>query len=384
MNKNIFEITHKLPNSKARAGILETGHATIETPVFMPVGTQACIKTVGTHEMNEMVCNIMLANTYHIFLRPGEEVLKAAGGLHKFMSWNKSILTDSGGFQVFSLANRCTLSEKGVEFQSHVDGQMRFLSPEITTQFQLDIGSDIAMCLDECPAYPALEADARKSMDLTLRWAERCKKTYEVWLEEHKSQWSPRGVPPLVFGITQGACFPEMRKESAEKTVEIGFPGYAIGGLGVGESKEEMWQFLEGSLAGIPENSPRYLMGIGQPEDMWGAVERGVDMFDCVLPSRNGRNGQAFSYKGRYNITNSIFRSDFGPLDEGCQCVACKNYSRAYLFHLFKAGELLAPRLITLHNLYFMLDLMKKIRTSILNGNFESAKKEFFSTYEQK
>ena len=357
---------------------MQTPHGDIETPVFMPVGTQASVKTQGSEDMIAMDCKILLSNTYHLFLRPGLDTLVKAGGLHKFMSYPGAILTDSGGYQVFSLASRCKLSENGVEFHSHVDGNKRLLTPEITTDFQLGIGSDIAMCLDELPPYPSLKADAEKSMELTLRWAKRCKDSYETFLKKRNGT---AGAPPLLFGITQGANFPELRKESTRRTVEIDFPGYAIGGLGVGETKEEMWSFLEASVEPMPLDRPRYMMGIGMPEDMWEGVERGIDMFDCVLPSRNGRNGQAFTSRGRVNIPNSGYREDFSPLDAACVCPVCKRYSRAYLCHLFRTGELVGPRLVTLHNLWFMLGLLRSIRDAIKNGNFRAEKQKFLAQY---
>lgn len=374
---NFFKVTHQSTENKARAGILETPHGAIETPVFMPVGTQGTVKTMGSEDMVGMGCKILLGNTYHLFLRPGMETLLKAGGLHKFMAYPGAILTDSGGYQVFSLASRCKLSENGVEFHSHVDGQKRLLTPEITTDFQLGIGSDIAMCLDELPPYPSLKADAQKSIELTLRWARRCKTRYENFLEKTGSNPSP-----LLFGITQGANFLDLRKDSSQRTVEIDFPGYAIGGLGVGETKQEMWEFLEASVAPLPSDKPRYMMGIGLPEDMWDGVEKGVDMFDCVLPTRNGRNGQGFTSRGRVNITNAAYKEDFSPLDPDCDCPTCAQYSRAYLCHLFRAGELLGPRLVTLHNLRFMLGLLRSIRKAVIQGNFREEKQKFLAKYD--
>ena len=372
-----FQITHRDTASKARAGILQTAHGPVETPVFMPVGTQGTVKTLGAEDLTAMGAGIILSNTYHLFLRPGLDILKNAGGLHKFMAWPKAILTDSGGYQVFSLAARCRQSEEGVEFQSHVDGVRRSLTPETATSFQLEIGADIAMCLDDCPPYPSLEADARESMEKTLRWAKRCRAAYDRFLAEHPAP----AAPQLLFGIAQGASFLEMRKESTQRMVEIGFPGYAVGGLGIGETKELMWQMLEASLAPMPDAAPHYMMGIGQPEDMWDGVERGVDMFDCVLPTRNGRNGQGFTSVGKVNIANARYREDFSPLDPDCPCPTCASYTRAYLCHLFRAGELLGPRLVTLHNLWFMLRLLRSIRTSIIHDHFHSAKTEFLRKY---
>ena len=380
-----FSISHRDPSSKARAGVLMTPHGPIETPVFMPVGTQGTVKTMGSEDMSAMECKILLSNTYHLFLRPGLETLLKAGGLHKFMAWPGAILTDSGGYQVFSLASRCELSEEGVNFHSHVDGQKRKLTPEIATDFQLLIGADIAMCLDELPPYPSLKGDAEKSMEMTLRWAKRCKGSYEGFLNsKFQVTNSKLEAKPLLFGITQGANFPDLRKESSRRTVEIDFPGYAIGGLGVGETKEEMWQFLEASVEPLPEDKPRYMMGIGMPEDMWDGVERGVDMFDCVLPTRNGRNGQAFTSRGKVNVTNGVYKEDFSPLDPDCSCPTCVQYTRAYLCHLFRAGELLGPRLVTLHNLRFMLGLLRSIRNSIIHGNFRAEKQKFLAQYNPK
>ncbi len=369
----IFSISHRDAGSKARAGVLQTAHGSIETPVFMPVGTQGTVKTMGSEDMERMACKILLGNTYHLFLRPGLDTLLKAGGLHKFMGWPGAILTDSGGYQVFSLASRCKVSEQSVEFHSHVDGQKRVLSPESATEFQLKIGADIAMCLDELPPYPSLRSDAEASMEKTLRWARRCKETYLPFAVGDRV--------PLLFGITQGANFPDLRRESAKRTVEIDLPGYAIGGLGVGETKEEMWAFLEASVEPLPYDKPRYMMGIGQPEDMWEGVERGVDMFDCVLPTRNGRNGQAFTSVGKVNVPNSVYREDFSPLDSACACETCTRYTRAYLCHLFRAGELLGPRLVTLHNLTFMLGLLRTIRNAIIHGNFREEKEKFLSSY---
>ncbi len=372
-----FFISHRDPSSKARAGILRTAHGDVETPVFMPVGTQGTVKTLGSEDLIAMKAGIILSNTYHLFLRPGLDVLKNAGGLHKFMAWPNAILTDSGGYQVFSLAARCRQSEEGVEFASHVDGLRRQLTPEITTRFQLEIGSDIAMCLDDCPPYPTLEADARASMEKTLRWAKRCRTSYDGFLAENPA----KGVPQLLFGISQGASFLDMRRESTQRMVEIGFPGYAVGGLGIGEPKELMWQMLEASVSTMPDEAPHYMMGIGLPEDMWDGVERGVDMFDCVLPTRNGRNGQGFTSVGKVNVPNARYREDFSPLDPNCKCPVCSSYGRAYLCHLFRAGELLGPRLVTMHNLWFLLGLLRQIRQSIIEGRFAAAKAEFMERY---
>jgi len=370
-----FKILYRDSKSKARAGILSTPHGSIETPVFMPVGTQGTIKTLTSDEVNDLGFRIILGNTYHLFLRPGLETIKKAGGLQKFMSWRHSILTDSGGYQVFSLATRCKMTEKGVEFSSYVDGTKCELSPETTTSFQLDIGSDVAMCLDVCPPFPSLKCDAKDSMERTWRWAKRCKETYQDWLvEKFPDKEQPR---PLLFGITQGASFPDLRRDSAKQTAQIDFPGYSIGGLGLGEPRKLTWELLEASLEPLPLSAPHYLMGFGTPEDIWEGVERGVDMFDCVLPTRNGRSGQAFVSAGRINISNADFKEDFSTLDPSCECACCRNYSRSYLCHLFRAGELLAPRLLTLHNLHFMISLLRKIRLSIIQGSFLQEKKKY-------
>ncbi len=371
---SVFTLTHRDAYSKARAGILQTPHGVVETPVFMPVGTQATVKTMDSLEIKQMGYRILLCNTYHLFLRPGLNTLQKAGGLHKFMAWDNSILTDSGGYQVFSLATRCKIEEAGVEFSSHVDGARHKLTPEITTDFQLDIGSDIAMCLDDCPPFPTLEKDAADSLARTTRWAERCRKSYDAWLGSHATK-------PLLFGIGQGSSFAHLRKESAAALVNVGFPGYAIGGLGLGEPRETTWAMAEATLSAYPDASPRYLMGFGQPEDMWEGVERGIDMFDCVLPTRNGRNGQALLLTGPLNIFNTRFREDFSPLDPDCDCHTCQTYTRAYLCHLFRAGEYLAPKLVTLHNLAFMIRLLRSIRKSIIDGTFQQAKRDFFSRY---
>lgn len=344
-----------------------TLHGPIETPVFMPVGTQGSVKTLSSDDVHNMGYRLILANTYHLFLRPGLELIQKAGGLHKFISWPGALLTDSGGYQVLSLAARCKMTEEGAEFSSHIDGTRCALSPEIATNFQFGIGTDIAMCLDDCPPYPSLERDARASLERTLRWVQRC-----------KEESNRHGSGTQLFGITQGAGFPELRKESAARTVDIGFPGYAIGGLGVGEPRDLTLELLEASLAPLPDENPHYLMGFGQPEDMWEGVERGVDMFDCVLPTRNGRNGQAFTSFGRLNVPNAAYKEDFSPIDPECSCVVCKNYSRSYLCHLFRAGEMVAPRLVTLHNLSYMIGLLRLIRTSIIDGNFQEKKSEFF------
>jgi queuine tRNA-ribosyltransferase len=371
-----FRLIQKDVQTSARAGQLITPHGVLETPAFMPVGTQGAVKTLDQEDLERLGYHMILANTYHLMLRPGFEILKGAGGLHKFMSWGGAILTDSGGYQAFSLAHRCRLTEEGFTFSSHVDGTKHMLTPESTTEFQLGIGSDILMCLDECPAYPASIAAARESMERTLRWARRCKEAYLKRILPDAGEKAQ-----LLFGIVQGAGHPRLREESSVATIHIGFPGYAIGGIFVGEPKSDSFEFLEASITSLPADSPRYLMGAGQPEDIWEGVSHGVDLFDCVLPTRNARNGQALTSKGKLNLKNAQFRTDPGPLDTCCSCPACARYSRAYISHLFRAGEILAGRLVTLHNLSFMLGLTNQIRRAILSGNFAEEKKAFLETY---
>lgn len=358
-------------NAGARRGRLKLAHGTVETPVFMPVGTQATVKTLTAEDLETLGAEIILANTYHLWLRPGMDLLEKSGGLHKFMSWERCLLTDSGGFQVFSLANHRDVDEDGVTFTSHVDGARHRLTPENVVGAQKKMGVDIAMCLDECPPYPTSEKDARDMMERTLRWAERA-----------KAAWG--GDPQtLLFPIAQGASFPEMRRESARRTVALDFPGYAIGGLSVGEPRDVMLAMLEESVAQLPKDKPRYLMGVGDPVDWIEAVSRGVDMVDCVLPTRNGRNAQALTWDGPMNLRNGRFREDGGPVDPACSCQACRRYSRRYLAHLFKAGEYTALRLLSLHNLAFMLDFTRQIRTSIETGNFAEFKARFLSRYQK-
>ncbi len=356
----------------ARAGRLNLTHAEVDTPVFMPVGTQAAVKTLSSEDLEGLGYNFILANTYHLWLRPGIDALAAAGGLHEFMSWRGALLTDSGGFQVFSLANRREVSEEGVSFSSHVDGARHRLTPENVVEAQLRMGVDVAMCLDECPPYPVAEADAREMMERTLRWAERARAL--------RSQ-DGRRERTLLFPIVQGATFPDLRRESARRTVELDFPGYAVGGLSVGEPREMLGDMVAASVAELPAGKPRYLMGVGRPEDILTAVERGVDMFDCVWPTRNGRNGQAMTWDGSFNIRASASRVDPRPPDPSCGCPVCRRYTRRYLAHLFRAGEYSALRLLTLHNLAFMLDFLRQIRRAILRREFSKFKSDFLGRY---
>lgn len=366
-------LTVEATDGAARAGTLRLAHATVQTPVFMPVGTQASVKTLISEDLEGLGYNLILGNTYHLWLRPGIDSLEEAGGLHRFMSWKGGILTDSGGFQVFSLANRREVSEEGVIFSSHVDGARHHLTPETVVSAQMRMGVDIAMCLDECPPYPCSETEARDMMERTLRWAARAK---EAWAGRGEKYQNTN-----LFPIVQGATFPALRKESARRTVELNLPGYALGGLSVGEPRELLGPMIEASVAELPKDKPRYLMGVGRPEDMLEAVERGIDMFDCVWPTRNGRNGQALTSQGPLNLRTNICRRDDRPLDEACACPTCHRYTRRYIAHLFRAGEYAALRLVSLHNLAFMLDFTRRIRESISVGKFLAFKKEFLIRY---
>jgi queuine tRNA-ribosyltransferase len=368
-----FEVLTRCPETKARTGRLTTPHGVVETPVFAPVGTQGSVKTLLSQDLEKLDIQLILGNTYHLYLRPGVEVIQKAGGLHKFMSWSGAILTDSGGYQVFSMEQLRRISEDGVEFRSHIDGSLHFLSPEKATQIQMALGSDIIMCFDECPPYPCTEDHARRAMEITTRWAKRCKEALTP-LES--------GVPgPLLYGITQGAIYPALRKESTQQLIDLDFPGYALGGLSLGEPHSATLEMVALSTDLLPEDKPRYLMGVGTPEDLWEAVGLGIDQFDCVLPTRNGRNGQLFTSTGKLNIKNAPYREDFAPPDSECDCDLCARYSRAYLHHLFRAGELSALRLASLHNVAFLIKLMRKIRQSITQGTFLKDKQKFFAAY---
>lgn len=369
-----FELLKKEKNTAARLGKLTTPRGVINTPVFMPVGTQGSVKSISNEELTGAGAEIILANAYHVYLRPGTDLVEAAGGIQKFTGWNKPMLTDSGGFQIFSLATLRRIREDGVEFRSHIDGSKHFFTPEKCMEVQRAIGADIIMAFDECSPYPCTYDYARRSMLMTIGWAKRSKEHFDKLNAE-------KNTGQQLFGIIQGSVFADLRKESAEKTLEIGFPGYALGGLSVGEPKDEMAAMLEATVPLLPHNKPRYLMGVGMPEDIWEAVERGIDMFDCVLPTRNGRNGQAFTSQGKVNIKNAEYVRDFGPLDPTCSCPACKNYTRAYLNHLFRSQELLALRLLSLHNIHFMIELANIIRKSIENDCYLEAKKEFYRSY---
>ena len=364
-----YELIKTCPVTGARAGILKTAHGTFQTPMFMPVGTQATVKTLTPQMLKELNAQIILSNTYHLFLRPGEDLVKEAGGLHKFMAWNGGILTDSGGFQVFSLSERRKITEEGVEYRSHIDGSRQFLSPEKATQIQMALGSDIAMLFDECIPYPAEYDYALKSTDRTTRWAKRCKDAHD-----HPYQ--------VQFGIVQGGMYPELRQRSAEALVELDFPGYAIGGLSVGESKELMYEMLDSTAPLLPTEKPRYLMGVGTPDCLVEGIARGIDMFDCVYPTRVARNGTALTAKGRVVIRNAQYARDFEPIEEGCTCYACQNFSKAYIRHLFKAEEVLGLELLSIHNIHFLLRLVERAREAILEDRYPEFLKEFWTIYQ--
>lgn len=364
-----FELLKESKECMARLGKLETPHGIIETPIFMPVGTRATVKAMTPDELKYLGAQIILSNTYHLYLRPGHRLIEKAGGLHKFMNWDRPILTDSGGFQVFSLNDLRRINEEGVEFRSHIDGSKHFISPEISIDIQNSLGSDIMMCFDECVAYPSEYEYTKESMERTTRWAKRCK--------DHHHNWDSQGL----FGIVQGGVFKDLRKESAQSLVDMDFSGYAVGGLSVGEPMDIMCDILEYTTPFLPKDKPRYLMGVGSPDFLFEAVERGIDMADCVLPTRIARNGTAMTSKGRIIIKNAKYADDFTPLDPECDCYTCKNYSRAYIRHLFNVNEILGLRLTTIHNLYFLLKLMKDIRQSIKDDNFYEFKKLFYKNY---
>jgi queuine tRNA-ribosyltransferase len=355
-----FDLLARDGSSGARLGLLHTVHGDVETPVFMPVGTAATVKAMPHEWLEDRDCRILLANTYHLYLRPGHERIRNLGGLHRFMSWERAILTDSGGFQVFSHRELRRLSEEGAYFQSHLDGSRHFLSPETIVEIQLALGSDISMVFDECSPYPCSRADAEKSMARSLRWAARCRARWE------KEPVRPGGL----FGIAQGGVYPDLRRKAIEDLIEMDFDGLALGGLSVGEPKDLMFEILETAVPLLPCDRPRYLMGVGTPEDLIRGVALGIDMFDCVLPTRNARNGCLFTSAGRILIKNAAYADDGNPVDPECSCPVCRRYSRAYLRHLFMAGEYLSATLNTLHNICFYLDMMRKIRESIKSNSF--------------
>ena len=366
-----FSVTHT--SGHARRGVLTTPHGVVDTPAFMAVGTQGAVKAVTHRDLDDLGAEIILANTYHLYLRPGADRIGALGGLHSFIGWKKPILTDSGGFQVFSLAARRKVHEQGATFRSHLDGSEHLLTPESAVEIQAQLGSDIAMVLDECLEHPASHDRARESLERTLRWARRGRDHFE------RVRHEPLGTNPgqAQFGIIQGGTFPDLRRRSVDETVAMGFEAYAIGGLSVGEPIPEMYDVTEQTAPLLPADRPRYLMGVGTPVDLVESVARGIDMFDCVLPTRNARNGQLFTRTGRLNIKNAEYAGDRNPVDAGCSCYTCRNFSRAYLRHLFQAGEMTAGTLNTLHNLHFYLDTMRRIREAIVFSTLEEVRQEY-------
>ncbi len=361
-----FKVESTDASTQARAGRIKTAHGEIETPVFMPVGTAGTVKAVTQEMLEHLDARIILGNTYHLFLRPGHETIFDLGGLRKFISWDRAILTDSGGFQVFSLGELRKIREEGVEFRSHLDGSKQFLSPEVSMRIQHALGADIAMCFDECTPFPATPEQARDSLELTARWARRSRSEFDSLKDTPQST----AVSPALFGINQGGVYEDLRSRSLERLIEIGFEGYAIGGLSVGEEKRRMYDITEFIAPQMPADKPRYLMGVGTPEDLIECVARGVDMFDCVMPTRNARNGQVFTSRGKMNVRNAKFARDERPLDEECECAVCRRYSRAYIRHLYNSGEMLASTLCSYHNLAFYLDSMRRVRQAIALGEF--------------
>ena len=384
MDRNPIAFEVSAQEDEARSGILTTRRGVIETPVFMPVGTAGTVKATRFEalESSELDARIILGNTYHLWLRPGIETIRACGGLHRFIGWDRALLTDSGGFQVWSLGALRKITEEGTEFRSHVDGSLRFLSPDVSMEVQAALGSEIVMAFDECAAADALPADSRRSMELTARWAQRSRARFDslqmAGLDTGRTNAtnSLSGAQAL-FGIVQGGSHLDLRRESLRRTVEVAFDGYAIGGLSVGEEKSVMWEVVGEVAPEMPADKPRYLMGVGTPEDLVEGVARGVDMFDCVLPTRNGRTGQAFTSLGKVNVKNAKWAVDTLPLDEACACAVCRRHSRAYLRHLYLAGEMLASVLLTHHNLAFFLDTMRGVRQSIRSGDFKKFRREF-------
>ena len=393
-----FKLLKTDTKSKARRGVIQTPHGEIQTPIFMPVGTAATVKAMRPEEVKELGAQIILSNTYHLYLRPGHDIVKEAGGLHRFMNWDKPILTDSGGFQVFSLGAMRKITEEGATFRSHIDGSKHMISPEKSMEIQHALGSDIIMAFDECAPYPADKRYVKNSMELTMRWLKRCKEYHysahepinEQFVEAMKKNHGvslnvgddlPRNRVQALFGIMQGGMYKDLRRESAKRIVDLDLPGYSIGGLSVGEPKEIMNDILDDCVDYLPKDKPRYLMGVGSPDYLFEGVERGIDMFDCVLPTRIARHGMAMTSQGRVNIKNKKFERDYTALDPKCDCYTCRNYSRAYLRHLFKADEMLSSMLLTNHNLHFLVNMMTNIRKAIDEDRFLEYKKEFYDAY---
>ncbi len=363
-----YKLIAQCPETGARAGELTTPHGVIETPVFMPVGTQATVKAMTPPELEELGAQIILGNTYHLYMRPGADIVAEAGGLHRFMQWHHPILTDSGGFQVFSLSDLRKITEDGVEFRSHLNGSKHFMRPEDSMDIQQKLGSDIAMAFDECVTWPTTEEYSRSAMERTIRWAKRCK-------DFHSRE------DQALFGIVQGSMFESQRLECIKRLEDIGFPGYGIGGLSVGEEHDIMYRVLDALCPEMPVNKPRYLMGVGFPTNLIEGVARGIDMFDCVLPTRNGRNGCVLTRSARMNIKNLAYARDFSPIDPTCDCYVCRNFTRAYIRHLYTAGEILAARLCSWHNLHFLVNLMKDARTAIVERRVPSFRRNFMENF---
>lgn len=365
-----YELIKECSTTGARAGRLHTPHGVFDTPIFMPVGTQATVKSMSPEELMAMGAGIILSNTYHLFLRPGHDLVKEAGGLHKFMNWPRGILTDSGGFQVFSLGDLRKITEEGVTFRSHIDGSKQFLSPEVATKVQMDLGADIIMAFDECVPYPADHDYAKQSTQRTTRWARRCKDTLTR---------ADQGL----FGIVQGGMYKDLRSMSVRELLELDFPGYAVGGLSVGEPKDMMYEMLEHTVCQLPKHKPRYLMGVGTPDCLVEGVMHGIDMFDCVFPTRVARNGTAMTHQGRLVVKNAEYARDWRPLEENCGCYTCQNYSRAYVRHLLKTDEIFGLRLTTTHNLYFLLQFMREMREAIIEDRFVAFRNNFLTNYQR-
>ncbi len=374
-----FSISHR--DGRARRGRLSLPHGDVETPAFMPVGTRGAVKAVLNADLEALGAEIILGNTYHLHLRPGDDLIARHGGLHTFMGWTRPILTDSGGYQVFSLARMCRISEEGARFQSHLDGTEYMLTPEKAADIQAQLGSDIAMVLDECPPWPAEERAVRDAVERSVRWAGRARARHLSIKDAKAGGVLATNPGQAQFGIVQGGTFQNLRRESADRTINVGFEGYAIGGLSVGEPPELMYQVTEQTAALLPEDQPRYLMGTGMPDDLVESVYRGIDMFDCVLPTRNARNGQLFVKTGLLNIKNARYAEDQRPIDPDCACPTCRRYSRAYLRHLFMAGEITSAALNTLHNLHFYLDTMRRIREAIVFGTLDRFRQDFLQTF---
>ncbi len=373
-----FQVIGQDNHTRARLGKLSTTHGEIPTPVFMPVGTQGTVKGMTPDALREIGAKILLGNTYHLYLRPGHELVNAMGGLHRFMGWDRSILSDSGGFQVYSLGNLREISEEGVSFRSHIDGSLWMLSPERSIEIQQCLGSDIMMCFDECAPYPASHEYVSRSMQMSMLWAQRCRETHE---KANREQTPLVNAQQQLFGIVQGGMYKDLREQSVQQLLSMDFDGYAIGGLSVGEPKATMLEILEYTVPRLPEHAPRYLMGVGTPLDIVRGVALGVDMFDCVLPTRNARNGTLFTKSGKIVIKNAQYKSDSRPVEEDCTCYSCRNFSRAYLRHLFVAKEILASILNTIHNLHFYLDLMARIQKAIAKNAFDVFKDRFEREY---